>query len=145
MRVISDVGDDQTTRDKKLGVERRTPEDDYYFVHIDIVKNSSPEAAQQINNHMTNRCYFDPRRRLQFPYYHLRDQLNLTQKRKLAGGFSAKYYELWQVHKNFSLEEFQKMVAQLPGPETTPEKKPIVRIVCMFSGRCTVNVYDSQQ
>jgi len=141
LRVISDVGDDQTTRDKKLGVERRTPEDDYYFVHIDIVKNSSPEAARQINNHMFNCCFFDPRRHSQFPYYHLTDKLNLTQKKKLAGD----HYELWQVHKKFSLEEFQKMVAQLPGLKATPEKKPIVRIVCMFSGRCTVNVYDSQQ
>ena len=90
---------------------------------------------------MFNCCSFDPRRHSQFPYYHLTDKLNLTQKRNVAGGC----YELWQVHKKFSLEEFQKMVAQLPGPKTTPEKKPIVRIVCMFSGRCTVNVYDSQQ
>jgi len=141
LRVISDVGDDQTTRDKKLGVERRTPEDDYYFVHIDIVKNKSRKAAHQINDHMFKCCSFDPRRHSQFPYYHLTDKLNLKQKSQLAGGT----YELWQVHKNFSLEEFQKMVAQLPGPETTPEKKPIVRIVCMFSGRCTVNEYDSQQ
>jgi len=82
--------------------------------------------------------------------------------RALAGDLSDCYYELWKVHKNFSLREFERMVAGLPKlpPTTTPKKQPStpdspkkqepparprVRIVCMFNGNHTVNVYESLQ
>jgi len=123
-------------------------EGDCYLVHIDIVQGASSKAIQGINRHMIECCSFDPRRCLQFPY-HLKDQLSAKQKMKLAGGLSDNYYELWQVHKNyFKLEDFQKMVAELPRPKTTTKKQQfttIVRISFSVNGICTVNVYESQQ
>lgn len=100
---------------------------------------------------------FDPRRHHDLPYT-LTDARVQTLKdlRALAGHC----HELWKVHKNFSLREFERMVAGLPKQPPTPEKQPStpdspkeqkpparprVRIVCIFNGNHTVNVYESLQ
>jgi len=118
------------------------------------------EAAGLINEHMIRCGSFDPRRLHDFPYTLAEARVGkLDELRKLAGGMSNHCRELWKVHKNFSLREFKRKVAGLPKPlrTTTPKKQPSttdspnkqepparprVRIVCIFNGNHTVNVYE---
>jgi len=151
--VISDDGDKQT------------PDQDYY-VHIDIVQGSSDKVKERINTHMIRCGSFDPRRLDDFPYT-LKDARvrSLEELRKLAGGMSDHCYELWKVHRDFSLPKFELMVAGLPKPlrKTTPKKQPstsnspteqppnpnspteeartIVKIARMFNGTHRVKEY----
>jgi len=87
----------------------------------------------------------------------------LRRLRELAGNLSDCYYELWKVRNTeFSLREFERMVARLPKPPPTttlkkqpstpdspkkqePPARPRVQIVCMFNGNHTVNEYESLQ
>jgi len=132
-------------------------------VHIDIFEGSSNEAADPINTHMIRCGSFDPRRHHDFPYTLAEARVGKLKKlRILAGGMSNHCRELWKVHKNFSLREFERKVAGLPKPPPTttrkkqpstpdspkeqkPPARPRVRIVCIFNGNHTVNVYESLQ
>jgi hypothetical protein len=88
-----------------------------YYVHIDVLKNSSALVSTSINRFMIECDSFDPRRAKKSPTLMLiagYDRDNLTTRRKKAN-VSSGYYELWRVRKDlFFLDSFASMVQSLP-------------------------------
>jgi len=90
-----------------------SPKEDY-FVHIDVLCNSTSKVSKRINSFMVGTDAFDPRRAVNFP----KDLMNpnvpdTLQYRREVTCMGQKYYELWKVRKNFSKAAFGEMVASL--------------------------------
>ena len=70
-------------------------EEEDYFVHIDVLRNSSGYVSERINTFMIRQDAFDPRRGTNFPtdLMYPDDVDTLKLRGELAGGRSSHYYE----------------------------------------------------
>lgn len=114
-------------------VEDWEPKDDYY-VHIDIIQNSSQFAAQRINSYMIGIDSFDPRRALNFPTDLLNGMPDTLTNRRILAGIGKEYYEFWKVRRTFSLGAFRLMVEAIGRGVS-------VRIVRILHDDHDINVY----
>jgi len=114
-------------------VEDWEPKDDYY-VHIDIIQNSSQFAAARINSYMISIDSFDPRRSLNFPTDLLNGMPDTLTNRRIMAGIGKEYYEFWKVRRTFSLKDFHLMVAEIGRGVS-------VRIVRILHDDHDINVY----
>lgn len=118
----TDEEEDLTKSFEDLSLNKK---DEDYYIHIDVLCKSSSTVARKINKFLIKNDAYDPRRSTTFPtdLMEIEDRKkekkkgpNLQLRRTLAGNHGDKYYELWKVHRDFSLERFnEKVVQDLPS------------------------------
>eukprot|EP01133_Synstelium_polycarpum_P009755 gene9755-11392_t len=113
---------------------------DDFYIHIDIIRNSTPKAKSAINKFMIDNDSYDPRRGLNFPTDLLEDgKRDTLANRRNAIGVSSGYYEFWKVRKNFPTQDFRKMVQSIQDPDVE------VRLVVIRDNEHSISTNNSSE
>lgn len=134
---IEEIKESKKNKGAKVANGWMIPDDDYY-VHIDVLHNSSTLVSNRINTFMVRCDSFDPRRAFNFPTDLLEEgERDTLTNRRASVGIGSTYYEFWKVKRNvFRVENFRAMVEQLP-------RDTIVRLVRIIDNEHEITIWKS--